>query len=151
VLLQSLGKGHGIKVPVCCRGIFEGFVVFFFNVEFIESIIDCLDVSRLDGYEVRFDERDVVRLFKHAYDASMIDTGSKSREKVGEESWMFLEVEVERSVVDLEIGSLDDDLFEGIMFLLIRQNGKGRLPMRPQNVPSLREQRCQTRRSGCKA
>ena len=125
MLLQSLGKSHGIKVPVRCRGIFEGFVVFFFNVEFIESIIDCLNVSRLDGCEVRFDERDVVRLFKHAYDASMIDTGSKSREKVGEESWMFLEVEVERSVVDFEIGRLDDDLFEGVMFLLIRENGKG--------------------------
>ena len=55
----------------------------------------------------------------------MIDTGSKSREKVGEESWMFLEVEVERSVVDFEIGRLDDDLFEGVMFLLIRENGKG--------------------------
>jgi len=81
----------------------------------------------------------------------MIDTGSKSREKVGEESWMFLEVEVERPVVDFEIGRLDDDLFERVMFLLIRENGKGVIPMRPQSVPSLREQRCQTRRNECKA
>ena len=64
---------------------------------------------------------------------------------------MFLEVEIERSVVDFEIGSLDDDLFERVMFLVIRQKCKGVIPMRPQSVPSLREQRCQTRRSGCKA
>lgn len=60
VLLQSLGKCHGVKVRVRCRGIFEGFIVFLFHVEFIESIIDGLDVSRLHGGEVRLDERDVV-------------------------------------------------------------------------------------------
>jgi hypothetical protein len=81
----------------------------------------------------------------------MIDTWSKSGQKVGEESWMFLEVKVERSIVNLEICRLDDDLFEGVMFLSMRQNDKRIIPMRPQNVPSWREQHCRTRRNGCRA
>ena len=47
----------------------------------------------------------------------MIDTWSESGEKVGKESGMFLEIKVERSVVNLKIGCFDDDLFERIMFL----------------------------------
>lgn len=49
----------------------------------------------------------------------MIDTWRKDGEKVREESRMFLEIKVECFVVNLKIRSLDDDLFEGIMFLML--------------------------------
>jgi len=48
----------------------------------------------------------------------MIDARGKDGKKVCEESRMFLEVKVESAIVYLEIGRLDDDLFERIMFLI---------------------------------
>ena len=112
MFLQSLRKRHRIIIPIGGRGIFERFVIFLFDVEFIESVIDRFNVSRLDCDEVGFDKRDIIRLFKHSNDTSMINTRSESRKKVCEESGMFLEIKVERSVVNLEICSFDNDLFE---------------------------------------
>jgi hypothetical protein len=42
----------------------------------------------------------------------MVDAGCEDGEEVGEEGGMFLEVKVEGFVVNLEVGRLDDDLFE---------------------------------------
>jgi hypothetical protein len=47
----------------------------------------------------------------------MIDTRRENREKISEESGMFLEIKVERSVVNLEIRRFDNDLFERVVFL----------------------------------
>ena len=52
MFLQSLGKSHGIKIAICGSRVFERFVIFLLNVEFVESIVDCLDVSALDRNEV---------------------------------------------------------------------------------------------------
>lgn len=47
----------------------------------------------------------------------MVDTGSKRSKEIREKGRMFLEVEVEGSVINLEIGSFDNDLFERVVFL----------------------------------
>jgi hypothetical protein len=151
MFLQSLCKGHSIKVGVRGGGIFEGFVVLFLYIKFIEGIVDGFDVSRLHGCEVRFDERDVIRLFKHANNASMIDTGSEGGEKVCEEGGVFLEIKVEGSVVNFKIGRLDNDSFERVMFLLLARPLRRKIPKHQRNVPSWQEQHYQTRRNECRA
>ena len=60
VLLQSFRERRRIEIAVGGRRIFERFVVFLLNVEFIEGIVDGFNVSRLDGDEVRFDKGNVV-------------------------------------------------------------------------------------------
>ena len=117
MFLQSFGKGDGIKIAICRSGIFEGFIILFLDVEFIESIVDGFDVSILDGNEVWFDKWDVIGFFEHADNASMVNSRSKSSKEIREQSRMFLEVEVESSVINLEIGSLDGNLFERVVFL----------------------------------
>jgi hypothetical protein len=47
----------------------------------------------------------------------MVDTRSKRGKEICEKGGMFLKVEVEGSVIDLEICGFDNDLFEGVMFL----------------------------------
>ena len=81
----------------------------------------------------------------------MIDTGSKSGEEIGEEGRMFLEIKVESFVINFKIGRLDNNLFEGIMFLSLKLNWEEGIPMRRQNVPSSQGQHYQTRRSECRA
>jgi hypothetical protein len=49
----------------------------------------------------------------------MIDAGRENGKEIGEKSGMFSEVKVERSVVNLQIRSLDNDLFEGVVFLIL--------------------------------
>lgn len=118
MLLQSLCKRHRIEIAICSRRILERFIIFLLNVEFIESIINSFNVSRLDGDKVRFDKWDIVRLFKHAHHTSMIDTRRENREKISEKSRMFLKIKVERSVINLEIRRFHNNLFERVMFLL---------------------------------
>jgi hypothetical protein len=47
----------------------------------------------------------------------MVNSRSKSGEEIREQSGMFLQVEVKSPVIDFEICSLDDDLFERVVFL----------------------------------
>ena len=47
----------------------------------------------------------------------MVNSRSKSREEIREQSGMFLQVEVKSPVIDLEICCLDNDLFERVVFL----------------------------------
>ena len=150
MFLQSFCKCHCIKISVGGCGILEGFVVFLLDIEFIESIIDSFNVSRLDRHEVGFDKRDIIRLFEHSNDTSMIDTWSENGEKICEKSWMFLEIKVERSVVNLQIRCFDNDLLERVVFLMLVILGKI-IPKSPQNVPSLQEQHYRIRHSECTA
>lgn len=122
MFLQSLGKSHCVEVAIRRRGIFERFIVFFFHVDFVESIVDCFNVSILDGDKVWFDERDVVGFFEHAHNAGVVDTRSKRGKEIREKGGMFLEVEVKGSVINLEICGFDNDLFEGVMFLILVYN-----------------------------
>jgi hypothetical protein len=112
MLLQPFGKDNRVQIAVCRRGILEGFVIFFLDVEFVEGIVDGFDVFGLDGDEVGFDEGDIIGFLKHADDAGMVDAGGEDGEEVCEEGGMLLEVKVEGFVVNLEIGRFDDDLFE---------------------------------------
>lgn len=52
----------------------------------------------------------------------MVDTGSERSQEIRKESRMFLEVEVEGSIINLEICGFDNDLFEGVMFLRLGCN-----------------------------
>lgn len=70
----------------------------------------------LHADEVVLDHRELVRLLEHLDDASVVDTSGENREEVIEEHRLLLEVEVERFVVDLDVGDLDNDLLELVVF-----------------------------------
>ena len=80
----------------------------------------------------------------------MIDTWSENGEKICKKSWMFLEIKVERSVVNLKIRCFDNDLLERVVFLLLVIPQKI-IPKRLQNVPSLQGQHYQIRHSEYRA
>lgn len=85
MLLQTFGEGDGVQIAVRRRRIFEGFVIFFLDVEFIECVVDGFNVLRLDGDEIGFNEGDIIGFLKHADDAGVIDAGGEDSEQICEE------------------------------------------------------------------
>lgn len=115
VLLQSLSEGDGFVVVKVLDTVAQLLVVLLFDEQVVDGIIYGTLVLRLHIEQEWLDERNIVRLLEHANNAVDVDPWRQCLQKVRDERRLLLEVKVEGTVVDLEIGHLDDRLFEGVV------------------------------------
>ncbi|PNY29194.1 Uncharacterized protein TCAP_00893 [Tolypocladium capitatum] len=112
MLLQAASQFDGVVVVVVLDRVSEGLVVLFLDEEVVDGLVDDALVLRLHVEEEGLDERQAVVLLEHLDDAVDVDASRQSSEQVRQQGGVLLDVELDGSVVDLEVGNLDHNLLE---------------------------------------
>ena len=112
MLLQLLSEGNRIKVFKTVNGFSETLVVLFLNKHLVEGLVDGFVVVGLHSAEVRFHKLEVTGTGEEADTTSVIQSGRQHNEEVVDQKRLVIQVERQRTVVQLNIGNLCDDLLE---------------------------------------
>lgn len=121
MLLQPLRQCHGLVVVEILHTVTQLLVIFLFNEQIVDRIVHSTLVLRLHVEQERLDQRDVVRLLEHPHHAVHVDARCQCLQQVGDQRWLFLQIEVQGAVVDLQVGHLDDGLLEALMLPRVRR------------------------------
>ncbi|KAI6757104.1 hypothetical protein HG531_002929 [Fusarium graminearum] len=112
MLLQTASQLCGIVVVVVLNRVAKGLVILLLDQKIVDGLVHNTLVLRLHVQQERLDERKVVVLLEDLDNTVDIDTGSESGEEVSEERRMLLNVELDSTVVDFQVGHLDHNLLE---------------------------------------
>ena len=128
VLLKATSQVHGIVVVVVLYRIAESLVVFLLDEQIVDSLVDSALVLALDVKQEGLDQRQAVVLLEHLDNTVDIDASSEAGQEVGKQGRMLLDVELDGTVVNFQVGNLDADLLEllvvpGVLGTL--DNGQG--------------------------
>ncbi|CAI6082879.1 unnamed protein product [Clonostachys chloroleuca] len=112
VLLEAASQLNSIVVVIVLNGVAESLVIFLLNKQIIDSLVHNTLVLNLDIEQERLDQGEIIVLLEDLDDTVNIDTGSEGSQEVGQQRRMLLDVKLDGTVVDFEIGNLDNDLLE---------------------------------------
>ena len=75
----------------------------------------------LNGPEVRLDKWNVSSFLEEVDGAGVIHAWRENQQEVVEKQWLIVEIELQRSVVDLDVGHLRDDVLEVALLPRVRR------------------------------
>ena len=112
MLLKLLRQGDGVKVVETIDGFSQAFVVLLFDEHLVERFVDGLVVVLLHIAKVGLDEAEVIDAGEEADRASVVQARREHQQEVVDQEGLVVQVELQRAVVELNVGHLCDDLFE---------------------------------------
>ena len=109
---QTLSQGNVVKVVERVDGFSQVFKVLLLDVDVVESLIDRLVVVLLDCLEVGLHQTKVVSLEEEADGACVVQSWHQHHKEIVNEAGVEVKVELQRTVVQLDVGDLGDDVLK---------------------------------------
>ena len=112
MLLALVRQRHLVEVVVSVDGGSERLEILLLEAQLVHRIVDGNDVGVLHSLQIGLDQGQVVRLAHERDDPRVVDARGEHREQVVKLRGVAHEVELERLVVNLQVGNLDADVLE---------------------------------------
>ena len=112
MLLQLLSQSDCVEVLESVDGFSEPLVILLLDEHLVQGLVDGLVVIGLHGAQVGLHQVEVAALGEEADGSGVVETRGKHHQKVVEHQWLVVEVELQRAIVELDVGHLCDDVLE---------------------------------------
>ena len=106
----GFGEVVGVEVGEVFDGFAEFFIVFCLEVHFVQGLVDLLGVGLLDNFQEGLNQLNDIESPQDIGTLNQINLVGQSLQQFIDEHWLFLQIKIDRLVVQVIVRHLNDKL-----------------------------------------